>query len=73
MRCVLEIRCFNPYFVGCGSGRGYEIEEFGVSNSFNPYFVGCGSGSPFSTTLHTLNLAVSILILLDVVLEELSF
>ena len=61
--------CFNPYFTGSNSGSitdGYTFEELG---RFNPYFTGSNSGSfIFSVSLIWLFI-VSILILLEVILE----
>ena len=65
-----KVRSFNPYFAGSSSGRKREIwRSFGIS-SFNPYFAGSSSGSKSYLIVLFNFFFVSILILLEVVLEE---
>ena len=67
---ITQSVCFNPYFAGSSSGRKREIwRSFGIS-SFNPYFAGSSSGSKSYLIVLFNFFFVSILILLEVVLEE---
>ena len=64
-----DIVSFNPYFVGCYSGRSPDLVGKALAMGFNPYFVGCYSGSCGGREGNGSVQGVSILILLDVILE----
>ena len=62
-------RGFNPYFTGSNSGRILLLHNVTITPSFNPYFTGSNSGRfYFVYFFHNVNF-VSILILLEVILE----
>ncbi len=62
--------CFNPYFVGDESGRKSKTRSCTRKSSFNPYFVGDESGSPPVLSRPIRENLVSILILLEMSLED---
>ena len=62
---------FNPYFAGSSSGSTHHPWIFHNAFCFNPYFAGSSSGS-LKCAAFRCYIPVSILILLEVVLEELS-
>ena len=60
---------FNPYFTGSNSGsRTDQMLRFGT-HCFNPYFTGSNSGSSKVRSSYEHKEEVSILILLEVILE----
>ena len=59
---------FNPYFAGSSSGSEAFSGNWEGLGGFNPYFAGSSSGSLCGGSLNFIIL-VSILILLEVVLE----
>ncbi len=64
-----RLTCFNPYSVGCCSGSARRILHRLIFYRFNPYSVGCCSGREWVRSRLVSTIYVSILILLDVVLE----
>ena len=61
---------FNPYFAGSSSGSCFVSKTENGGISFNPYFAGSSSGSEQPFQMSCRRLCVSILILLEVVLED---
>ncbi len=61
---------FNPYFVGDESGSSTPEISVLVIFCFNPYFVGDESGSISATQSQVTKTLVSILILLEMSLED---
>ena len=61
--------CFNPCCAGCSSGSIFTSGSSTVIESFNPCCAGCSSGRmrPRKTNIQVMQ--VSILVVLDVVLE----
>ena len=60
---------FNPCCAGCSSGSITVNVYLRKNGGFNPCCAGCSSGSLYRKKPHTLNFFVSILVVLDVVLE----
>ena len=66
---AISLLSFNPYFTGSNSGRcGARLLTL-LFKSFNPYFTGSNSGSAFCSERLNKPVIVSILILLEVILE----
>ena len=63
---------FNPYCAGCSFGSAVPTNPSAPQASFNPYCAGCSFGRPLMLLPGTFESSVSILIVLDVVLEEWS-
>ena len=61
--------CFNPCCAGCSSGSMTRLGLIVQTLSFNPCCAGCSSGSLSIHRTHGSRLKVSILVVLDVVLE----
>ena len=60
---------FNPCFNGCCSSTFRFTNQDNVAICFNPCFNGCCSSTPFSEFGFPIGFAVSILVLMDVVLQ----
>ena len=69
---LTEVAGFNPYFTGSNSGRHSELRKWWHLLRFNPYFTGSNSGRLNPCFNSIVIQLVSILILLEVILEELS-
>ena len=64
--------CFNPYCVGCNLRRlGLCVVALSI-NCFNPYCVGCNLRSHLMNFGVVISNLVSILIVLDVILEAVT-
>ena len=65
--------CFNPYFTGCStSTRQENKKEIKNFECFNPYFTGCSTSTQQLIIFFAYWRYVSILILLDVLLQLVS-
>ena len=64
---------FNPYFTGSNSGSLIQLILVNTHHCFNPYFTGSNSGSFWMRKMRSNDMWVSILILLEVILEDSLF
>ena len=64
------MKCFNPSYTGCATGSNTGRKKMSkYYQSFNPSYTGCATGSQRGVVYRTLHWLVSILLILDVLLE----
>ena len=63
-------RSFNPSYTGCATGRSPTLIRSTHWTRFNPSYTGCATGRKCPKMLSTLGGQVSILLILDVLLED---
>ena len=61
--------CFNPCFNGCASSMRSTLHALKARGGFNPCFNGCASSILVCITIYARILLVSILVLMDVLLQ----